>query len=353
MRLDAFGYGEAVERERQASGLRGLGIGRVVVEHRERYVVATESGDVEAEVSGSLRFAARGRGDFPAVGDWVALEAGGGGASIVHGILPRSSTISRRAVDGSGDVQVVAANVDHALLVQACDRDFNLNRLDRYMAVCGSSGTAPIVVLTKTDLIGEEDLRAKVEEVRRRVGDVPVAAVSDREPGGYGPIEGLMRAGRTYCLLGSSGVGKSTLLNRLSGRDPMRTGAISGSTGKGRHVTSHRELVVLEGGAILIDNPGMREVGIADEGGGLEAAFDRLLGLGGKCRFRDCTHTSESGCAVLEAVRRGEIDPEAYESWRKMERERAHFESSVAERRRKDRAFGKVVDSFKKAKGRI
>jgi len=353
MRLEAYGYDDGIEGSRRDAGLGGFGIGRVVAEHRERYIVATESGDVEAEVSGSLRFAARGRGDFPAVGDWVALDVEPDGVSIVHAILPRSSTIARKSVDGFGEVQVVAANVDHALLAQACDRDFNLARLERYLTLCHSAGVSPIVVLTKTDLIGKEAVSSILEEIGRRRGNVPVAAVSSADPDGYGPVERLMEKGRTYCLLGSSGVGKSTLLNRLSGRSLMRTDSISASTGKGRHVTSHRELVVLEGGAILIDNPGMREVGIVDAVGGLEATFGRLLAFAETCRFRDCTHTAEAGCAVLDAVRRGEVDEGSYESWRKMEKEKAHFESSVAERRRKDRAFGKMVDAYKKAKERI
>lgn len=255
--------------------------------------------------------------------------------------------------DGIGEIQIVATNVDHALLVQACDRDSNVNRLERYLTLCHSSNVAPIVVMTKTDLVDGEGLAGIIEGVGRRVGDIPVVAVSDRTPSGYAPLERLIEKGRTYCMLGSSGIGKSTLLNRLSGRDLMRTDAISGSTGKGRHVTSHRELVVLRGGGILIDNPGMREVGIADSDRGVETTFDRLLAHSKACRFRDCTHTTEAGCAVLDAVRRGEIDDDAYGSWRKLEKEKAHFESSIAERRRKDRAFGKMVDAYKKAKDRI
>lgn len=352
MRLETYGYDERVEATRRECGLGMHGLGRVVSEHRERYVVATESGDAEAEVSGLLRHRAAGRGDFPAVGDWVALDGQESGASIVHGILPRRSTISRQAVGAFGEVQIIATNVDHGLLVQALDRDFSIARLERYLTICHSSRVAPVVVLTKTDLLGPGEIAESVGRVGTRIGGVPVVAVSDRRPEGYGALESLIIPGRTYCMLGSSGVGKSTLLNRLAGRDLMRTDAISGSTGKGRHVTSHRALVVLEGGALLIDNPGMREVGIVDAENGLETTFDRLLSLSGACRFRDCTHTVEAGCAVLEALANGGIAMAAYESYRKMEKEKAHFDSTVAERRKKDRAFGKMLDVYWKGQGK-
>jgi len=352
MRLEAYGYDDRIVASRKASGLWESGIGRVIAEHRARYVVATESGDVEAEIAGALRHSARGREDFSAVGDWVALDIQEDGASIIHGILPRTSTIARRSVDGFGEVQVIAANVDCALLVQACDRDFNLKRLERYLAICRSSKVDPIVVLTKTDLIDGSTLAGIIEDTGRRIGGIPVVAVSDRMQSGYDALVGLIQKGRTYCMLGSSGVGKSTLLNRVSGRGLMRTDTISESTGKGRHVTSHRELVVLEGGGILVDNPGMREVGVADQDLGLETTFDRLLSFSRTCRFRDCTHTAEVGCGILEALRNGDLEQESYESWRKLEKEKTHFESSVVERRKKDKAFGKMVDVYKKEMGR-
>lgn len=352
MKLESYGYDARIEASRRSCGLRDFAIGRVVSEHRERYVVATESGERDAEVTGNLRHSATCREDFPAVGDWVALAVHEGGTYLVQAILPRSSTISRQAVGGFGEIQVIAANVDHALLVQALDRDFNLSRLERYLTICHSSRVDPIVVLTKTDLIDPERLSASVASVADRIGGLPVVAVSDRSPGGYGALEARIEAGRTYCMLGSSGVGKSTLLNRLCGRDRMRTDAISDSTGKGRHVTSHRALVVLENGALLIDNPGMREVGIVDADLGLETTFDRVLSFSGRCRFRDCTHTAEAGCAVLEAVRSGEIGAASHESYLKMEKEKAHFGSTIAERRKKDKAFGKMVDVYKKEKSR-
>ncbi|MBK8800489.1 MAG: ribosome small subunit-dependent GTPase A [Fibrobacteres bacterium] len=352
MSLEDFGYDSRLEASRLANGYQDLEIGRVVAEHRTRHIVATISGEVDAEVKGSIRFSATARADLPAVGDWVALDRPEASSALIHAILPRSSAISRQASGGSGEVQVIATNVDHAILVQAIDRDFNLNRMDRYLAICRDARIAPVVLLTKIDLIDPARLAEIRREAETRTGGAPVLAVTSNTPDGYASLESLMERGRTYCLLGSSGVGKSTLLNRLSGREVMRTDAISGSTGKGRHVTSHRELVVLDNGAILIDNPGMREVGLALGETRIESGLGPMAPYDGYCRYRDCTHTAEAGCAILAALESGRIDRSAYENWRKLEKEREHFESTTAQRRKKDRSFGKMVDSYKKTMGR-
>jgi ribosome biogenesis GTPase len=187
-----------------------------------------------------------------------------------------------------------------------------------------------------------------VDSIKRRIENIPVIAISNETQTGYDNLKTLIENGKTYCMLGSSGVGKSTLLNNLSGQTIMKTDAISESTNKGRHVTSHRELIVLENGGMLIDNPGMREVGIVDAAHGLETTFEKIFDLARHCRFKDCTHANEAGCAVIEAVNKGEINNVFYESYMKMEREKAHFESSVAERRKKDKDFGKMTKHYKK-----
>ena len=233
-------------------------------------------------------------------------------------------------------------------MIQAVDRDFNVNRIERYLTICYSSKVQPIIVLTKTDLISELRLTKIMESIKLRIKDVPVLAISNETQNGYAALKSIIEKGKTYCMLGSSGVGKSTLLNNLSGKTIMKTDAISQSSNRGRHITSHRELIVLEGGGILIDNPGMREVGIADTTNGLETTFDNIVRLAQTCKFKDCTHTNEVGCAVLQAVETGEIDKYSYENYLKMEREKAHFESSVAEKRRKDKVFGKMMKNYKK-----
>ncbi len=345
MKLEDLGYNNSLKWEKEQIP-EDFEPGRVVSEHKERYIVKTETGEYEAEITGNMRYTAQGREDFPAVGDWVVLAVLDDEFAIIHKILPRFSLIKRQAVGQSGEIQVIATNIDFAFLVQAVDRDFNINRLERYLAICWSSKVSPVIVLTKTDLAEEARLLELTDNIRRRLEHVPVIAISNETQSGYEALSQLIEKGKTYCMLGSSGVGKSTLLNNLSGRSVMKTNDISKSTGKGRHITSHRELIVLDNGGILIDNPGMREVGIADAAGGLETAFDKITELSKHCRFKDCTHITETGCAVLEAVEKGELDSNAYENYLKMERERAHFETTAAERRKKEKMFGKVVKDY-------
>lgn len=282
------------------------------------------------------------------MGDWVALMTYDHDFAIIHRVFPRLSVITRQAVGQFGEIQIIATNVDYAIIVQAVDRDFNINRLERYLTLCHSSGVSPIIALTKTDLIDETKISELTSLIEQRIKDVPIVAISNETKAGYEALKGVIEKGKTYCMLGSSGVGKSTLLNNLSGRAVMKTDAISKSTNKGRHVTSHRELILLEDGGILVDNPGMREVGIADSSDGLETTFEEICALSQGCKFKDCTHTSEDGCAVLEAVESGGIDRRSYENYMKMEREKRHFQSSVAERRKRDKEFGKMVKDIKK-----
>jgi ribosome biogenesis GTPase len=348
MRIEDLGYNNILEKFRIDNNLHSFEIGRVISEHKERYIVKTEKGESEAEITGNLRFSARSREDFPAVGDWVALINYDPDFSIIHKILPRFSVITRQAVGQTGEVQIIAANIDVAFLVQAVDRDFNINRFERYLTICYASKVSPVIVLTKTDLINDKKLAEITDTIQERIKNVPVVAISNETQEGYEALKKIIEKGKTYCMLGSSGVGKSTLVNNLSGRNIMRTDAISDSTSKGRHVTSHREMIVLENGGILIDNPGMREVGITDSSGGLEITFDRIVSLSKNCKFKDCTHTSEVGCLVLEAVEKGEIDKNSYENYLKLEREKAHFEATVAEKRNRDKQFGKMMKNYKK-----
>ncbi len=352
MKLEDLGFNSSLEKYILENKICPNEIGRVVAEHKERYVVRTAESEFDAEITGNMRFSAEGREDFPAVGDWVALTSYDPDFAIINSILPRFSTIKRQAVGQFGEVQIIATNIDYAFLVQAADRDFNLKRLERYLTICYSSRVRPIVILSKTDLAGEERIAEIVDSIKSRTVDVPVIAISNVTHGGYESVTSIIEKGKTYCMLGSSGVGKSTLLNNLSGREIMKTDAISASTNKGRHTTSHRELIVLENGGILIDNPGMREVGIAEATSGLATTFDRIVSLAEECKFKDCTHTTEAGCAVLAAVRNRELEESALENYQRLEREQSYFESSVAERRRKDKDFGKMLKNYKKDLGR-
>lgn len=256
--------------------------------------------------------------------------------------------ISRQAVGHIGETQIIASNIDYAFIVQAVGQNFNMNRLERYLVICNSSRVKPIIVLTKTDLIDEEEKEKSLEMIRERMSDIPVYAISNETQEGYEFLKEAIQKGKTYCMLGSSGVGKSSLLNNLSGKSLMKTGDISKSTCKGRHITSHRELILLQNGGILIDNPGMREVGISDQTDGLETTFDAISRLSLECKFKDCTHTNEIGCSVLEAIQNGELDQSVLDHYQKMQKEKEYFETSVVEKRKKEKAFGKMIKNYHK-----
>lgn len=348
MTLEDLGYNTDLENFRKEEGLDSFDVGRVSSEHKERYEVKTNTGDFEAEIVGNLRFSAKDRFDFPAVGDWVAISEYDENKMLIHAVFPRKTIIERQAVGKIGEKQIIAANIDFAFIVLSADRDFNINRIERYLTICNASNVKPIVVLSKIDLISDAELENILYLLKERIKQIPVAAISNETRSGYDELLDYFTRGKTYCLLGSSGVGKSSLMNNLSGKYRMKTDSISQSTKKGRHVTSYRELMILENGGILIDNPGMREVGITDATSGLEITFDTIVKLSQNCKFKDCTHVRESGCAILEAVENKEIDESSYENYLKMEREKTHFESSVAEKRRKGKEFGKMIRNVKK-----
>ena len=218
------------------------------------------------------------------------------------------------------------------------------------MTICYNSNVEPIIVLNKIDLIKQAELDEMINKVKERIKEVPVIAISNETLDGIAELKERIKEGKTYCLLGSSGVGKSSLLNNLAGKELMKTNNISRSTNKGRHITSHREMILLEDGGIIIDNPGMREVGITDSQTGLEMTYDRIINLSKQCKFKDCTHTTESNCAVLKAIETGEVDQELFENYQKMKKEKEHYESTVAEKRKKDKEFGKMIKRIKKAR---
>lgn len=350
MTLDNLGYDPKLEAHRVAHDLRDFDIGRVISEHKERYIVSTGSTEFDAEIMGNLRFTAQSRSDFPAVGDWVAITAYDDEKALIHAVYPRTTVLERQAVGKHGEKQIIAANIDYAFIVQAVDRDFSINRIERYLTICNAAGVVPIILLNKVDLVSDDSLARMQSQIEGRIESIPVIPISNETLRGLREVSEMIQSGKTYCLLGSSGVGKSTLLNTLTRSEHMKTGSIGAGTNRGRHVTSHRELVVLETGGIIIDNPGMREVGITDSGVGFETTFSAISELSDQCRFKDCTHTSEVGCAVIQAVTNGEIDEDSYQNFLRLEREKEHFESTVAERRKKDKAFGKMVRDVMKHK---
>jgi ribosome biogenesis GTPase len=348
MTLDDLGYSKDLENHRVAENLSSFSVARVITEHKERYIVKNDLKEYEAELIGNLRFTATERSDFPAVGDWVAISEYDTNKALIHHVFPRSSVLERQAVGKHGEKQIIATNIDVGFIVQAINRDLSINRLERYLTICHTSKVIPVIVLTKIDLISKTELENFIDTISARINNTTILPISNTTSEGIDILKSYIKQGQTYCLLGSSGVGKSSLLNAVSGKDLMKTGEISEQIDRGKHITTHRELIVLEDGGIIIDNPGMREVGITENSDGLEMTFEDILELSKECRFSDCTHVHEKGCAILAAIDNNELDIDAYENYQRMEREKQFFEASLQEKRSKDKAFGKMIRANKK-----
>lgn len=350
MNLSDLGLTKEISEHLADNSLTDFTIARVICEYRERYIVSTGVNQYEAEITGNLRFSAHSRADFPAVGDWVAVKTYDSDLAIIHKILPRKSTLERQMIGKPGEKQIISANIDVALIVQSIDNNFNINRLERYLTICHSAGIEPVLVISKTDLSTKESINNALNKLNARHSNVKHILLSNTTKDGLDQVVGFIKKGKTYCVVGSSGVGKSSLINNLLSKNILKTREISQSTKKGRHTTDHRELFILENGGIIIDTPGMRELGLTDDTEGIETTFNEIHNLSLKCKFPDCKHLTEKGCAVREALENGIIDKKSLENYRRILREQEHFQSTVAEKRKKDRQFGKMVKNVVKEK---
>lgn len=321
-RLMDFGLRERTIQEFE-EGYEDQFLGRVSVEHKGHYRVVGETGEISAHISGKLDYVANGKADYPAVGDWVVLDRMDNhkGEAVIQAILTRLSVFSRKAAGKTSEEQIVAANVDTVFICMALNNDFNLRRLERYISLAWDSGATPVVILTKTDLC--DDLEAKMVAVEEVALYIDVLAVSAVTQEGLAEVRARIRSGESVAFIGSSGIGKSTLINSLLGEERLAVKGLRNDD-KGRHATTHRELILLPQGGVVIDTPGMREIQIYSAD--LESSFQDIEELSRKCKFSDCTHESEPQCAVRGAMERGELSEERLSSYRKLKQELAYME---------------------------
>jgi ribosome biogenesis GTPase / thiamine phosphate phosphatase len=339
-RLQSLGLTESFLQENALEP--GEELARVVAVNRQNCNLEIQSGSALGELTGKLRFGAASEMDLPAVGDWVSVRLSDDFA-LITGVLPRTSVLRRRRPGSEVDYQMVAANVDTAFVVHGCNVPVNPRRLERFAAMVRDGGVEAVVLLTKADLL-DEDGRTLALEASRHIGEtIMVNAVNS---GGVADLLPHLQAGKTYAMLGPSGAGKTTLLNRLLGKEAFATQAVRETDGKGKHTTTRRHLVALPGGALLVDTPGMRELGMTDMKSGIGETFADIEEIAEKCRYRDCSHKEESGCAVQSAVESGQLDAAFLANYLKLGREAAHYERSTAERRKHDKKFGKLYKTI-------
>ncbi|MGB2770215.1 MAG: ribosome small subunit-dependent GTPase A [Candidatus Zixiibacteriota bacterium] len=361
MNLIELGWNPFFKQHFEQFKRQGLKPGRVAREHKQRYAVYSQHGELIAEVSGKIRHAARSRSDFPAVGDWVAVAPRPHERrATIQALLPRTSSFSRKAVlsggmpdtGGKTEEQVLATNVDTVFLVCGLDGDFNLRRIERYLAVAWDSGANPAIVLNKSDVCSNVD--AHIKKAESCAIGVPVHPMSAAKNEGLDALNKYLGVGKTAVFLGSSGVGKSTLINSLLGIEHLKVAAVRESDGRGRHTTAGREMILVPTGGVVIDTPGMRELAAWGDDEGLKKTFDDIEQLAAQCRFRDCSHQHEPGCAVQEALERGTLDAGRMRSYSKLSKELKYLAIRKDQRARLDNEkFWKKISQWSKVRKKL
>lgn len=347
MELEDIGYSAFFESNRNKLKLDGFSVARVIAEYKGAYKVKNENGEYFAKVTGKKIFDATSREDYPAIGDFVAIKEQDDKWAVIVEILPRQTLIKRKYNNKNG-IQIIATNIDVAFIVESVGRDYNLNRFERYMAIANDGGIQSAIILNKIDLISQEELESKLAQIKNRFKDIDILSTSATTDTGLEELRSYILPGKTYCFLGSSGVGKSSLINKLLEENAIETKEISFQTDRGKHTTTGREMYFLKNGGIVIDNPGMREVGMTDTNEGVDNVFDEITILAKKCKYVDCSHISEPGCSVLSSLESGELNPEKYSNYINLKKEAEYYEMTETERNEKDYKFGKFIKKAKK-----
>ena len=342
-----LGYNQFFEDAQVELGLSDFSVARVIAEQKGSYKVKTEKDEYSAKVTGRKMFHATSREDYPAVGDWVAITELDNNQAVIKEVLPRKTIIKRKS-NNENEIQIIATNIDVAFVVESINRDYNLNRFERYLSILREGGIKPVIVLNKIDLISGFDLDSKVAEIEKRFNGVDLILTSVKSQKGIEDFKNHIEKNKTYCFLGSSGVGKSSLINKLLEEEVADTRNISSVSDRGKHVTTSREMYFLKNGAMVIDNPGIREVGVADSDEGIDDFFNEISSLAKECKYSDCSHTHEPGCMVLEALESGDIDQGKYFNYLTLKKESDYYNMSRIEKKEKNRQFGKFINKAKK-----
>ena len=328
-------------------------VARIVSVHKDSYTVTKGEGAIFAELSGNLLYSSESASDLPTTGDWVYADFYDDAThAIIVGVLPRKTLLKRKAAGKLVDFQLIAANIDVAFIIQSLNDNFNLRRLERYLVMVNEGGITPVILLSKCDLTSKEDAGECKQKIAAIAPNIAVIEFSNLSRDNIDCIMGSLESESTYCLLGSSGVGKTTLLNCILGSTTFQTQPVSNIQSKGRHTTTSRQLVRLDCGAMIIDTPGMREMGGMFVEEGLDETFPDILALAEMCKFANCSHNNEKGCEILAAIKAGELSEQRYRNHLKMKKESEFNEMSYSEKRKKDKAFGKLIKATMKNKKR-
>lgn len=346
-----LGFDKWFQDRIETSKLDSFQVARVIAVNKNSFVVSTDSNDIYAELTGKYLFNVESPLDFPTIGDWVYVQLlDDDTLAIIHEIFPRRSLLKRKTSGKKIEYQLIAANIDTAIIMQSLDSNFNLRRLERYIVLINESNIIPMIFLSKSDLMNADEIENHVKAIQNIIPNIKILTFSNNSLADIENLKTHFTPSETFCLLGSSGVGKTTLLNNLIHQELYKTQPIREKDGRGKHTTTRRELIVLENGAIVIDNPGMRELGVIGIESGLDNTFDEIAELSNHCRFTDCTHTVEQGCAVLKGIEEGTISSERYQNYMKMYKESLYNEMSYFEKRQKDKKFGKFLHNYLKNK---